>query len=308
MNAETKIKVLIGASTFASADDAPLRFLFDAGFEVIGNPYKRKLTKSELLNLLSNDVSGLIAGLETIDMEVLKKSGLKVVSRSGSGLSNVDLKAAAELGVIVKSTPTAPVNAVAELTIGCLLTLLRAVPLMDRGMHKGEWSKHMGRELRGMTVSVIGFGNIGRRVAELLTAIGATVCAVDPHFSGTINGVEMVSLDEALKRSDVITLHCSGEERLLGEREFNSMKKGAFILNAARGGLIDEKELAAALDSGVVAGAWIDAFQNEPYKGPLCSYDNVLLTPHIGSYSVECRRNMEMEAARNLVNAFSAGG
>ena len=299
-----KRKILIGPSTFASASDAPLKRLYEAGFDVIDNPYKRKLTKSELLDLLRTGISGLIAGLEAIDREVLEKSCLRVVSRSGSGLSNVDIKAAAELGIIVRYTPTAPVNAVAELTLGCLLSLLRNVSMMDREMHRGEWSKRMGRELRGMKVAVVGYGNIGRRVAELLNAFGADVKAVDPLCSVASEGVELAELKDALGCADIITLHCSGDREVLGEKEFGFMKKGVLILNAARGKLVNETALASALDSGDVAGAWLDTFESEPYNGELCRCENVILTPHIGSMTRECRTNMEMQAVENLLEAF----
>lgn len=297
------MKVLIGPSTFAELDETPLRVLRGAGFEVIPNPFCRKLTKEELLDLLPG-VSGLIAGLETLDREVLEKSELKVISRCGSGLSNIDLGAAEELGIVVKSTPQAPVTAVAELTIGCLIALLRQVPRMDRALHRREWQKIVGRQLKGMKVAVIGFGQIGQKVGEMLSALGAHVLAVDPGFTGQKDDIPVIGLDEALPQADVVSIHCSGEGCLLGEREFSLMKQGAYILNAARGGLIDEQALKQALDSGKAAGAWLDTFSEEPYQGILCDYDQVILTPHIGSYTLECRKEMETEAVENLIAAL----
>lgn len=299
-----KIKVLISPSTFAEIDKSPIIRLIDAGFEIVENPYKRKLTKEELLVLLS-DVSGLIAGLEVLDREVLGKSQLKVISRCGSGLSNIDLKAAKDLGIFVKSTPLAPVTAVAELTIGCLLTLLRHVPQMNEALHKRKWSKQIGRQLCSMNIAIVGFGNIGKRVGQLLFALGAKVFAVDPLYLNTIDFIHKVDFDEALRKADVITLHCSGENCILGEREFKLMKRGVYILNAARGSLIDEIALKQALDDNHVAGVWFDTFQNEPYSGILCEYNQVILTPHIGSYTLECRRDMEMESVENLINTFN---
>ena len=165
MNAKAKIKILLGPSTFSETDKAPLLKLLEMGFDIIENPFKRKLTKEELLKLLPG-VIGIIAGLEPLDREVLEKSELKVISRCGSGLSNVDLDAAKELGIIVTNTPLAPVSAVAELTVGCLLILLRHIPQMDRALHHKKWSKMTGRQLSGMKVAVIGFGNIGQRVGQ----------------------------------------------------------------------------------------------------------------------------------------------
>lgn len=298
-----KKKVLIGPSSFAAIDRTPLNRLLASGFEVIGNPFGRKITKKELIDLLPG-VNGLIAGLETLDREVMELSDLKVISRCGSGLSNVDLDAAEELGITVRNTPAGPTTAVAELTVGCLLALLRQVPQMSSALHNKEWSKRIGRQLKGMEVAVIGFGNIGRSVGKLLLHFGAKVSAVDPRFSGAVGDVPIIGFDEALGQSDVITIHSSGEKCLLGEREFALMKKGAFLLNAARGGVIDEQALKQALDSKVVAGVWLDTFCSEPYSGPLCGYEQVLLTPHIGSYTFECRRDMELEAVENLIEAL----
>lgn len=299
-------KVLLGPSTFGELDQGPIHKLKNAGFEVIDNPYKRKLTKEELLKLLSG-VIGLIAGLETLDREILEKSELKIISRCGAGLSNVDLKATEELDIAVRNTPTAPATSVAELTIGCLLVLLRNVTQMDFALHNKKWDKRIGRLLNGMEVAVIGYGNIGKKVGQLLVAFGAKVMVVDPLLSGMVDNVPVVDFNQALERADAITLHCSGEERLLGDKEFSLMKKGVYILNSARGSLIDEQALKRELDDGRVAGAWLDTFYSEPYCGSLCDYDQVILTPHIGSYALECRRAMEMEAVDNLIDFFEKG-
>lgn len=299
----SKIKVLFGPSTFAEKDKEPLLKLIAAGFEVVDNPYKRKLTEDELLKLLPG-VDGLIAGLEPLNRKVLEASSLKVISRCGSGLSNVDLDAAKELGIIVRSTPFGPTTAVAELTMGCLLSLLRQIPQMNQALHQGVWTKRIGRQLLGSCVAVIGFGRIGRKVGHLLSACGAKVIAVDPLLSGTVENIRIVSMQEALKNADIITVHVSGEDCLLGYDEFKMMKDGVFVLNVARGGVLDEKALANAIASKKVAGAWLDTFHQEPYNGILCQYDEVILTPHIGSYTAECRRDMEMEAALNLINSL----
>jgi len=179
------------------------------------------------------------------------------------------------------------------------------VSLMDRELHKGKWTKKIGRQLAGLNVVVIGFGNIGRKVGHLLQALGARIIIVDPYLSKREEALNVKCLDEALKIADVVSIHASGEECLIGKREFTLMKEGAFILNAARGGLIDEGALRVALDNRKIAGAWFDTFHNEPYAGPLCGYQQVLLTPHIGSYTLECRREMEMESVHNLLEALS---
>lgn len=296
-------RVLLGPSSFASMDSSPVKKLVSAGFEIINNPYGRKLTKQELIELL-HGVKCLIAGLETLDEEVMSKSELKVISRCGSGMSNVDLEAAKKLDIKVFSTPYGPTAAVAELTLGAMIALLRMLSLMDREMHNGKWTKKIGMQLEGKTVLIIGFGRIGRKVAELLKPFNVRLLVVDQDIREKISGVEILSLNKALSEADIITLHASGEQQIIGDNEFKLIKEGAFLLNAARGQLVNEESLINALESGKIAGVWLDTFSMEPYTGPLCKYPQVVLTPHIGSYTVECRKSMEMEAVDNLLSAF----
>ena len=297
-------KILIGPSSFAETDRTPLERLLASGYEIIPNPFKRKLTKEELIALLDEHVIGLIAGLEPLDREVLEKSRLKVISRCGSGMSNVDIETARKMGIKVLSTPQGPTTAVAELTIGSLLCLLREIHLSNDSMHKREWLKPIGRQLSGKKVALIGFGRIGQLVGKLLLAFGAEVLVVDPLCQHVGPEFRKVELTEALEAADIISLHCSGDRVVLGKEEFDRMKKGAIVLNAARGGVLDEEALRAALEKGKVAGAWLDTFVEEPYAGPLSGFNQVLLTSHIGSYTAECRRAMELEAVDNLLQAF----
>lgn len=300
------MKVLIGPSSFAASHRGPLETLEAAGCRVIDNPFGRKLTPSELAELLADGVEGIVAGLETLDRAVLERSSLRVISRCGSGMSNVDLQAARELGIRVYSTPDAPTTGVAELTLGALLSLLREIPAKDRAVREGRWDKKSGAQLAGRTVAVVGLGRIGRRVAQLLGAFGARVIGVDPFCQAPPQGLELATLDEALARADVVALHSSGAERLLDAARLAAMKPGAYLLNAGRGELVDEDALLAALQSGHLAGAWLDVFGREPYQGPLCGCDRVLLTPHIGSYTVEGRITMEQEAADNLLRGLQS--
>jgi len=296
-----KKKVLIGPSTFAAIDREPLDKLLAAGFEVIGNPFGRKIAKKELISLLPG-VNGLIAGLETLDREVMELSDLKVISRCGSGMSSVDQEAAKVLGIKVYCTPEGPTNSVAELTVGILISLIRLVPLMDSALHNNIWDKKIGFELCGKTILIIGFGKIGRRVSELLEPFHVNIIASDPFLNGKNEDIIVLPLDQALHRADIITIHASGEKIILGDREFCMMKEGVFILNGARGGLIDEDCLIDGLEKGKVAGVWLDSYNREPYEGPLTRFPQAILTPHIGSYTRECRRQMETKAVDNLIS------
>ena len=287
-------RILIGPSSFAELDKMPLMRLKMAGYETVLNPYRRKLKKEELLDILDTDIVGIIAGLESLDREVLKKGNIKVISRVGAGLSNVDLEAACEFGVKVFNTPDATTNAVAELAIGAMLSLLRMIPQMSQALHLRQWKKQIGVQLEGKTVVIIGFGRIGRRVAHLLDPFGVRILVVDPFLDeNDLIAYQKTTLPEALPVADIVTIHSSGEDCLLGEEEFLLMKKGAYLLNVARGNLISESALIKSLEKGTLAGAWLDTFAEEPYEGPLCDWDNVILTPHVGSYTADCRSRME---------------
>lgn len=297
-------KVLLGPSSFAVADSAPIRRLQEAGCDIVQNPHGRKLTADDLRDLLPG-VSGLIAGVESLTRQILERSELRVISRCGSGLSNIDLGAARDLGIRVRSTPDAPTGAVAELTVGALISLMRQVPVMDRDVHEGRWTKRIGEGLAGKTVLLVGFGRIGRKVARLLAPFEVTLIAADPALTGAVEGVPVVALKEGVERADVISVHASGESEIIGDAEFAAMKRGVFLLNAARGAVVVEPALCRALEAGIVAGAWLDAFVEEPYAGPLTKYPNVILTPHAGSATSTCRRRMESEAVENLLAAFA---
>lgn len=293
------MKILITTSSFGEAGSAPFDKLKEGGFEIIKNPYGRKVTKEELTGLLPG-VVGLIAGTEKIDKETMKNSQLKVISRVGVGLDNIDLEAAKDLGIVVKNTPQAHVCAVAELTLGGLLALLRNISIMDRDVHQKKWEKRMGSQLSGKTVLIIGFGRIGKKLAEILKPFEVKLLIVDPAISG-------ISLQEALSQADIVCLHASGKEQILGSPEFDLMKKGVLLVNTARGELWDELALINGLKDGRIAGAYIDTFKEEPYVGPLADFSQVILTPHVGTYSQECRLQMETEAVDNLISELKNG-
>ena len=182
--------------------------------------------------------------------------------------------------------------------------MLRMIPQMSQAIHQGIWEKKIGRQLEGKTIVMIGFGRIGQRLASLLNPFHVKLIAVDPRTATSFENVEHLPLERALPEADVVTIHCDGEKQVLGAKEFELLKDGVFLLNAARGGIIDERALMECLDEGKIAGAWIDAFSEEPYHGPLIRYPQVILTPHVGSYTLETRKIMELEAANNLIRIF----
>jgi len=295
-------KILIGPSSFAQKDNSPIEVLEKENYVVVNNPFGRKLTKDELLELLDSEVVGLIAGLETLDRVVLSQSNLKCISRVGAGMSNIDLDAAKELGIVVLNTPDAPTQSVAELTIGALLNLLRMIPQMNSDLHDGKWNKKIGFKLEGKICLIIGYGRIGQRVARILKAFGAEIIIFDPFMQNDNLIKKIDNLEEALGLADIISLHNSGDQCILGSNEFSKLKSNVILLNASRGNAIHEPSLISALDNNKILGAWLDTFSEEPYKGLLINYSNVLLTPHVGSYTLECRKSMEMEAVNNLLS------
>ena len=303
-------KIAITTSSFGKESSEPADALRRAGCELVLNPHGRKLTKPETLELL-RDVDGLIAGTEALDREVLSQlPKLRIISRVGTSMDNVDREYAAERGIPVFNTPDGPTDGVAELALGGMLALLRRIPQSDASVRRGQFVKPMGRLLRGKTVAVVGLGRIGKALVRLLQPFAVRVLAVDPVRDEKFaeeHGVRYVHFDEALLEADVISLHLSGRTKtpLFGAKELARMKPGAVLINAARGGWIDEAALLDALRSGKLGGAYLDVFAAEPYTGPLARLDNVVLTAHIGSYAKECRIGMEMEAAGRVIAFFT---
>lgn len=305
------LRVAIGPSSFAELDDSPLRRLRESGCEVVPNPHGRRLSEGEIIRHLEG-IDGLIAGLEPLNARVLDSAPrLKAIARVGIGVTNVDFDAAAAHGIAVSSTPEGPANAVAELTIAALLTLCRGILPASAALHAGRWEKTIGTGLGGLRVLIVGYGRIGRRFHELLKPFGCDVLMFDPFAEPHTlpDEVETAgSLSEALAVADIVSLHASGVETILGPREFASMKPGGVLLNSARGELVDEDALCDALDSGALIGAWCDAFVEEPYTGRLTGYAQVLLTPHVGTYTRQCRLDMETAAVGNLLRDLGVSG
>ena len=307
------MKILISTSSFAEYDKSPLRLLESNRFEVVLNPYKRKLKPEEVV-ALAKDCAGIIAGTEPLTEKVLQQlTGLKAISRCGAGLDNVDVGAARKHGIAVKATPDAPTQAVAELTVALILNVLRRINFMDRQVRGGTWSKEMGQLLSGKTTGIIGLGRIGRRVVELLRPFEVKILASEPKPDRKWvkkNKVRLTSLEELLRESDVVTLHIPYTEKnrnLINAKRLKIIKRGAILINTSRGGLVDEGVLYQALKAGHLGGAALDAMVTEPYHGPLKELDNVILTPHVGSYALEARVQMEIEATKNLINMLTEG-
>ena len=304
--------IVISTSSFGVESTDPLDRLRKAGFEFILNPYGRKLTKEETIALLK-DKDGVIAGTESYPKDVLEQlPSLKIISRCGAGTDGIDKDFMKKSGIALLNTPDVHITAVAELTLAGLLSVTRKISLNHATMVSGGWEKTMGRNLSGKTVSIIGFGKVGQAFAKLLTGFGCSILVYDPYCSVSINGVTIVKqLDEIWQKSDVISLHIpsSAETKSLINKEvLNKVKASLILMNTSRGDLIEENSLLEFLQRNQQAGAYLDVFQQEPYYGPLSKLPNVVVTPHIGTFTQETRVNMEVESVMNLINFFKSNG
>ncbi len=267
---------------------------------------------------ISKEYDGLITrGGIKISRELMDQSPkLKVVGVHGIGCDHVDLQAAGEKGIVVCNTPDALTVTVAEMALGLLLAILRNIVSADKAVRKGEWNRKysdlIGTELAGKTVGIIGMGRIGQATAERIKAFGAKIL----YWSRTrktelesIFGFEWREFDKLLEESDIISMHIPGTPdtyHMIGEREIGLMKKGVRIINTARGRVIDETALVKALDSGKIASAGLDVFEEEPLdpENPLCSLDNVILTPHLGASNREGMERMAIQVAECVLKSL----
>lgn len=301
-------KVLITTVPFGAHNQLPIDLLKSLGVDFEINPIGRRLTESELVEMAAKSEI-IIAGTEPITARVMDAApGLKLISRVGIGLDNVDLLAARDRGVAVSYTPDAPAPAVAELTIGLMLSLLRHTQVANLTMHRGEWHRQMGRRIPEVTIGIIGTGRIGSRVLRRLVPFGSPrILANDLEPQSNLVPelkVEWVDKETIYREADVISLHLPMTKQtrnMIGREHLMMMKPDALLINTARGGIINEVDLYEVMLNDHLGGAAIDVFQEEPYVGKLKDIDRCLLTCHMGSMSVDCRSRMEIEATEEVV-------
>lgn len=289
----SRCRVLVTPTTYGRCDPRLKLELEAAVGEVIYNPAGRPLSSAELARLLPG-CDGCIAGLDAIDRAALQAADrLRVIARYGAGVDNVDLAAAREKGIVVTNTPGANAVSVAELAIGLMLALARSIPLAHQETRAGGWPRLQGTSLEGKVVGLLGLGAVGRQVAHRLQGFDCTVLACDPALDAAAarqHGATLCTLPELQSASDLLSLHLPlvPETRGLVDASFIArMKRGAFLVNTARGELIDEAALLSALLGGHLAGAALDAFAQEPPApgSPLLSLPQVIVTPHMGAHT-----------------------
>ena len=274
-----------------------------------------QITREALLAAVPEADALVIRSAHKIDAEVLHAAPrLKIIARAGVGVANVDIPLATELGIVVVNTPDGNTISTAEHTFGLMLALARHIPQAHASMNVGKWDRKSfsGVELRGKTLGVVGFGRIGRAVAKRALAFEMTVIAHDPYLTTDLAadlGVKLVSLDELFHTSDFITLHAmltAENHEMINRESLARMKRGVRIIDAARGALINEADLAEALQSGQVAGAALDVYAEEPPKpdNPLLHLPNVVHTPHLAASTEDAQITVSVDAAKLVVDAL----
>ncbi|MBQ2250150.1 MAG: phosphoglycerate dehydrogenase, partial [Lachnospiraceae bacterium] len=281
--------------------------LKEAGFEIVSNDTGRILSREEQKALIQ-DAYAIIAGTEKYDREMLEGcENLKVVTRFGVGTDNFDLQAMREMGLQVGVI--ANYNAVAEFALTLILSVMKNLPRYDAAVREGKWSRFSMRELTGKTVGLVGFGRIGRRLAELLSGFGVTILAYDPFINEDAakeRNVQVSGLEELLEKSDIVSLHLPSTKEthhLINAETIKKMKDGAYLINTARGSLVDEQALYDALAGGKLSGAGLDVFEKEPVtkENPLFGLENTVLAPHVSALTYETNYNGGLICAESII-------
>ena len=271
---------------------------------------KTNLTPDELKNIIAN-YDGLIvrSATKVTDDIIEAATNLKIIGRAGAGVDNINVEAAKNKNIIVMNTPGGNTNATAEHTIGLIFALLRKIPSANETTHRGLWEKKKmkGNELKGKKIGIVGFGNVGKRVAEISYALGMKVSIYSSHFNSikdNFKNYDSSNLTNILSNSDIISFHCKPNKdgsSIITKDEFNMMKKNCILVNTARGGLINETDLIQALKNNVIKGAALDVFKKEPLEeSELFNLENIILTPHIAASTDEA----QIVVAEMVANQF----
>ena len=306
------MKILVTPASFKQGAAGPVFEKLKAfASELVFNPQPKPLSENELIPLLDGCI-GCIAGLDPFSRKVIESAKtLKVISRYGTGVDNVDLQAAKENNIAVFNTPGVNSRAVAELAFGMMLGIVRRLPFLDRRTKEGKWDRSVGTELYKKTLGILGLGSVGKEVAKRALGFSMNVLAFDPcmdfGFTKT-NGITPVDFDELIEKSDFLSLHLPLKDdtrNIICSDVMRNMKKGAIIINTARGGLLDETAACELLLSGHLGGLALDVFETEPpVHSKLFELDNVIFTPHTAARTEEATAAMAELSVENLIIAL----
>ncbi len=307
------MKILVTPTSLQpDKNPAALKVLQDFSKNLIFNPTGKPLSEEELIPLLK-ECDGYIAVLDFVTKKVIDSCPrLKVISRYGAGYDRVDISAAREKGITVTTTPGVNAEAVGELTFGLILCAARKIPYLDQSTKEGGWIRSIGIELKGKTLGIMGLGAIGKVVARCAKGFGMNVIAYDPFINLEYcknQSIDSMEADQVLTHSNVLCLHLPLNEKtwhLIDEKAISKMPEGAIIINASRGGIIDEAAAYKALKSGKLGGLGLDAFEQEPPENsPLFELPNVIVTPHTGAHTIEAADGMASLSIKNLIDVLS---
>lgn len=307
------MKVLVTPTSLQPGkNETALKSLREFADELVFNESGKPLSEVDLIPKLQG-CDGYIAGLDQITQKVLASSpNLKVVSRYGAGYDRVDINAAKDLNIKVTNTPGVNAQAVGELAFGLILSLARKIPYLNRETRDGHWIRSTGMELKGKTLGILGLGAIGKVVAQCAQGFSMKVIAYDPFINGTYckeHQIESVSFKDLMQRSNVVSLHLpltDDTHHLIDTTAIDLLPDGAILVNASRGGIIDETAAYEALKKGKLSGLGLDTFETEPpTASPLFELDNVIVTPHTGAHTKEATDNMAYASIQNLIDVLS---
>jgi D-3-phosphoglycerate dehydrogenase / 2-oxoglutarate reductase len=307
-------KVLVATRSFGSTSQKPWDVLNQAGFDIVRADMSFEMTEDRLIDLLQ-DISGAIVGVVPLTKRVIENAPrLKVVSMHGVGVDHIDLKAAAQQGIVVANCPGTNDQAVADLAIGLMIATARNLPTANQALRDGKWGRYNGNELWKKTLGLIGFGHIGYAVAKRALGFDMCILVYDPYIKPEqidLPSTTMVTLDELISKSDFISLHASLTDEtqgMIGAEQFEAMNPNTYLINTARGGLVDEEALVYALKHHQIAGAGLDVFVEEPpLSSELLKLENIVVTPHIGAHTNEAIERMGILAAQNIVGFLENG-
>lgn len=301
------MKIFVSTHPFGSTSPLPMKLIQENGIKLSVNEHGRKITTEELAQDIK-DAEVLVAGTEKITEEVFKNApNLKLITRVGIGLDGIDFDLCKKYNVRVTYTPDAPTMAVAELCVGLILDLARKISHTDKAIKNGIWNRYMGTLLYGKTVGICGMGRIGKSLIHLLLSFNVNFKVYDiaPDLAfGRLYNVEFVSKEEVLKTSDIVSVNVPLKNDTLNyitQKELKMMQSHAILVNTARGGIVNENDLYTALKENIIAGAAVDVFEEEPYKGKLTTLDNVILTCHMGASTIDSRTDMEVQAIEEAI-------
>lgn len=300
--------IFISTIPFAFKNKDPIRLLEDSGINFSINPLNRKVSEEEIREYIEN-CDGLIAGTEPLNEYVLSNAkNLKVISRVGVGIDNIDLEYAKRNNISIEIAKGGLTNSVAEYTLSLILNILRGVHQSSALLKNGVWEKSLGREISECNIGIVGAGNIGRRLLELLSVFKPiSISYYDPYIDLDDSVFKKTSLEDLLEISDIVSLHLpltKDTKSLISKKELEMMRSNSIIINTSRGAIINEYDLADALENKRIGGAALDVFDQEPYFGKLTKLDNCLVTPHNAPMTEKARESMEYEAVLNLIKHF----